>query len=576
VAYSVLAKQLLRIFGPLIGFSAPAKRPPVVCVALLESGVAGLDWYFSAPGLIRLSVKTFFGMIPDSGNADVAAAWRYHNGTKHSPLSVRTNLHYLDWSNRPLPFKVYPNIDPLRLPTAVPQTGVSALSAIAEIVRPGERNSPTLNDLALLLHFSAGITKDRSHPGGKIYFRAAACTGALYEIELYLVSRHLPGLDAGVYQFSPVEHGLRRLRAGDYRGVLWEASAGHPAVADAPLSIICSGTYWRNAWKYQARTYRHFGWDNGTILANMLAMCAAAGLPASVVAGFVDDQVNHLLGLDTEQEVAFSMVTVGSTSESPPPPPPLPEPLLLETLPLSRSVVDYPAMREMHAASSLVSVDEVRAWREQSTPRDATDPEGPTTILEPLSEEAMPRDAIERVILRRGSTRQFTRDAISFAQLSTLLDRTTRGFPADFHNPSGSQVNHLYLIVNAVDGLHHGAYYYHRDRRELELLKTGDFRRQAGYLALEQQLADDAAVNVFFLADLNSILSRYGNRGYRATQLEAGILGGKLYLAAYAQHLGASGLTFYDDEVTSFFSPHAAGKSAVFLVCLGKSATRGQ
>ena len=70
---------------------------------------------------------------------------------------------------------------------------------------------------------------------------------------------------------------------------------------------------------------------------------------------------------------------------------------------------------------------------------------------------------------------------------------------------------------------------------------------------------------------------RYGlpYGGYRAVQLEAGILGGKLYLGAYAQRLGATGLTFYDDEVIEFFSPHAAGKSAIFLMALGKSVKRG-
>jgi hypothetical protein len=53
--------------------------------------------------------------------------------------------------------------------------------------------------------------------------------------------------------------------------------------------------------------------------------------------------------------------------------------------------------------------------------------------------------------------------------------------------------------------------------------------------------------------------------------LEAGLIGGRMYLAAYAQRLGASGLTFYDDDVVNFFSPHAKGKSAIFLVALGKS-----
>jgi hypothetical protein len=36
--------------------------------------------------------------------------------------------------------------------------------------------------------------------------------------------------------------------------------------------------------------------------------------------------------------------------------------------------------------------------------------------------------------------------------------------------------------------------------------------------------------------------------------------------------LGATGLTFYDDDVVAFFSPHARGKSAIFLVACGLSA----
>ena len=116
---------------------------------------------------------------------------------------------------------------------------------------------------------------------------------------------------------------------------------------------------------------------------------------------------------------------------------------------------------------------------------------------------------------------------------------------------------------------------YHHEENKLELLKEGDFRGVASHLGLDQSLPETPSVAVFFLADLVPILQRFGNRGYRAVQLEAGILGGKLYLGAYAQRLGATGLTFYDDEVIEFFSPHAAGKSAIFLMALGKSVKRG-
>jgi hypothetical protein len=58
---------------------------------------------------------------------------------------------------------------------------------------------------------------------GEIYFRAAACTGALYEIELYIVTGDVPGLDAGVYHFNPADVSLRLLRKGDFP---WQPGTG--------------------------------------------------------------------------------------------------------------------------------------------------------------------------------------------------------------------------------------------------------------------------------------------------------------------------------------------------------------
>src|SRR5207244_10991539 len=133
------------------------------------------------------------------------------------------------------------------LPPDADQTGLSALSAIAatDIPSAGEK-IPNLKDLARILYFSAGITKKKAFPGGEMYFRAASCTGALYEFELYVVCGDLPDLKAGVYHFGPGDYALRLLRAGDYRGVLGQ---------HAPATIVCAGTHWRNAWKYRARTY---------------------------------------------------------------------------------------------------------------------------------------------------------------------------------------------------------------------------------------------------------------------------------------------------------------------------------
>src|SRR5262245_23810411 len=508
-------------------------------------------------------------------NHETAAGWAYHNATKHSFRSVRDKAHFLDWPNKPLPFKIYTTLDQIELPREVPPLDMPALEAISRQAETTGDVIPDLKGLAQILYYSAGVTKIKQYPGGEIMFRAAACTGALYEIELYLVCGDLPDLEAGVYNFSPHDFSLRRLRRGDYRGGIARATAGEPSVTVAPVTIVCTGTYWRNSWKYRARTYRHFGWDNGTMLANLLATATALNLPARVVMGFVDEEVNRLLGLDTDREVAFSMVSLGRTSSPAPEPPVEIESLVLETEPLSPSEVEYPAMREMHAASSLLDEDEVRRWRGHLPERKIPPPQGPSIALKPFDDDKMSREGIGSVILKRGSTRRFDRGSgMNCEQFSTLLHRSMRAIPADFLDPAAAHLNKIYLIVHDVDGLRSGAYVLNPEKWSIEMIKAGEFRREAGYLGLEQALPAEAAATIFFIADLNAVFERFGNRGYRAAQLESGIIGGKMDLAAYAQGFGASGLTFYDDDVIAFFSPHAQGKSAIFQVAVGRSAKR--
>ncbi|MGE5216798.1 MAG: SagB/ThcOx family dehydrogenase [Chloroflexota bacterium] len=515
-------------------------------------------------------------------NREIGAAWAYHNGTKHSYESVRRNAHYLDWENQPLPFKIYPQLEPIPLVQHLSASGVPALTAIsARSADTGQPIIPTSQSLAEIFFLAAGITRRRSYPGGEILFRAAACTGALYHIDLYLVCGDLADLEAGVYQFSPQDFALRRLRAGDFRSFLASASGEEPAIVNAPCAILSASTFWRNAWKYQARAYRHCYWDNGTLLANLVAAAAARKIPAKLILGFVDADVNRLLALDTEREASLSLVALGQTSARRIGQSPALAPLVLETTPLSKAEVDYPALREMHEASSLESEQEVKAWRERAGKAEARrvkDKGGDARVFpfQLMADEELPQDTVEEVIVRRGSTREFSREAITVAQLSTMIDRATRGVETDFLSPTEAPLNDIYLIVHAVDGLPPGAYFYRCRERALELLKAGAFRSEAGQLGLGQEIPADSSVNIYFLVDLHHALERYGNRGYRVAQLEAAIMGGKLYLGAYAHRLGASGLTFFDDDVSEFFSPHAVGKSVMFLIALGKSTKRGR
>jgi hypothetical protein len=74
----------------------------------------------------------------------------------------------------------------------------------------------------------------------------------------------------------------------------------------------------------------------------MLAVSAASGLPAEIVLGFVDGEVNRLLDLDTRREVSLCLVPIGRKSESSLPALREAPELGLETIPLSEREVEYP------------------------------------------------------------------------------------------------------------------------------------------------------------------------------------------------------------------------------------------
>ena len=159
------------------------------------------------------------------------------------------------------------------------------------------------------------------------------------------------------------------------------------------------------------------------------------------------------------------------------------------------------------------------------------------------------RDPLESVIRRRGSARDFRLDPVPASELTALLDLAAAPLPADI-----PPLNSACVIANALAGLEPGTYRFEAPGR-WHLVRPGSLRAQAGYLCLEQALGARAAATIFFLADLDEALGTLGNRGYRAAQLEAGIQAGRVYLGSYAQGLGATGLTFYDDDVTAFLAP---------------------
>jgi SagB-type dehydrogenase family enzyme len=506
-------------------------------------------------------------------NSERDVARRYHEITKHSYTGVRSDPHALDWENRPLAYKVYPSAGSVALPREIDLSPVPATLAIAGDIDESAENTAAAHPLDLatltrILFCAGGLTRSKSVGGEAYHFRAAASAGALYPIELYLAAIDVADLTPGLYHFSPADLKLRGLRRGDWREYLAKAAAVRPALVEARAILVLSAIFWRSTWKYRARAYRYCFWDAGTILANLIAAANAEGIPIEIVTAFEDPSIERLIDVDADREGVLCLVALGrsqriaegSEKAAVTPSTTVIPRLDLDTVPLSGHEKVYDDLIKIHWASRLESIGEVDALAEallatESAPL-SSEPIAPMPTADALG--------LGETILRRGSTRVFAREAITREELATIMATSRVPLKVDFQPLVES-----YLIVNAVDGLAAGAYYYRRDSGAFELLKAGDFRGEAGYLCLEQPLGADCSALICYMGNLERALEALGNRGYRDAHLEAGILGGRAYLAAYALSRGASGLTFYDDDTTRFFSPHAAGKSPLLMVAVG-------
>ena len=273
------------------------------------------------------------------------------------------------------------------------------------------------------------------------------------------------------------------MRSGDFRATLAAATGQEPSVATAPVVLAMTSTFWRNAWRYRERAYRHTFWDAGTSLAHILAVAASAHVATKLVFGYADPLVNALLDVDGVREATVALVALGDAEAGPPRAPPI-ERLDLPTRRLSSAEVTFHAITDMHLASSLS--DPGRRPRGGGRAGGSDRPRN-RPVSSPSCARCPPTGSIarpaEQIIFRRRSTRNYDTDVqIPFDAFSTLLDRSTRGVASDALGP-GAPLTDLYLIVNAVEGLTPGIYLHHPQLGAVELIRAGTFRDQAARIA---------------------------------------------------------------------------------------------
>lgn len=158
-------------------------------------------------------------------------------------------------------------------------------------VRKFSGNELLLGNLNCMLYHSYG-----SYEWGHQKRRNLPSGGALYPLDLFVVSRHVEKLEHGaVYHFDPYRHGLAHMHSMVDFEALGKAVLLPEVAANASAFIIISGSFWRSRFKYGQRALRFVLQESGHACQNLLLTATALGMDSCTFGGFVDEEILHLL-----------------------------------------------------------------------------------------------------------------------------------------------------------------------------------------------------------------------------------------------------------------------------------------
>jgi SagB-type dehydrogenase family enzyme len=480
--------------------------------------------------------------------------WReYHESTAHSVESLRRSPHVLDWRNMPDPFRHYEGVPVLDLPADPPSPETPALDVLQGLsgfTLAGD--GPAF--LSQLLFYSASISASKLVPstGYRYALRVNPSSGNLHPTEFHFVTRGLKDWPDGLYHYRPSSHMAEQRALGDFDLNLPGSSA--------PITFILTSIAWREAWKYRQRAYRYCLHDIGHAWQALALSARSMGCEAFALGQFPDDNVARLCRFEAD-EWPMLMVQVRGASIPLCDPVPAPvDPIIWyggQANRLSDQTIVYPEIEAIHQATKL------------STAPTPVDPAPTGTGRATLPTPASSTCSFGEVVRMRRSALDFMGglQSMSSPQLSAILAAASQPLIADFGAACFIQ---LYLYVHRVSGLDPGVYRFWPERAELELVKNGDQRVAAAGLSLGQDLAGNACVAFSMIGDLDRATRAFGDRGYRYVHFEAGAIGHRLYLAAEALGLGATGIgAFYDEEVHRYLNLTPDEKRVVYHFAIG-------
>lgn len=234
---------------------------------------------------------------------------KFHALTNNKKLSL-TGIKDIPQSWIKIHFKTYPRFDRINFDDAkIAKSKLSEVIRKRQSIRHFSGLSISKNELYYLLFLSCGIT--RSVKDSYNSRRPYPSAGARYPLEVYPIILNCKGIKKGLYHYNVKEDYLELLLNEDLDTWLIKTTGGEKWIKNAAVVFIITGVLDRTRIKYDDRGYRYTLIETGHLGQNICLLATGLSLGSCPFGGYIDDEVNKLLDINLQKEVALYMIAIG-------------------------------------------------------------------------------------------------------------------------------------------------------------------------------------------------------------------------------------------------------------------------
>ncbi|MEH2332000.1 nitroreductase family protein [Nostoc sp.] len=356
------------------------------------------------------------------------------------------------------------------------------------------------NPVHAFISLTSAITLEKVYKDGPYKLRVNPSAGALYPTEVYVQVRGIEGIIDGIYHLEVKNNCLTLIYELIDDGL---ENYIIPGKSINGFIFLVSCVYYRSSWKYQNRSMRYCFLDSGHHLGAIAASAYLHEKKIQLVFDFDKLALNSDLGFENKELITGCAVS-GEVQD--------------KKIRRLRLKVPFVCGTDYFEANQFIEDAYQATTLEKSRQQKL---EYPQFDFE--------RDKFYQTVWDRRSIRRFRKEAISQEDYLYVVQQLQQSIPTENYEEI-----EIYSVVHRVKGMTPGLY------RGTYLVKTGNFSEKTGYLCINQAIARDSAVTLFFVSD-------YLN--YQTAMQIAGFLGQRLYLTSNYLGIQCSGIgAYYDDE----------------------------